>query len=146
MLGIQFPKFVFQYKQSGGVQHIFDIVRKKYIQLTPEEWVRQNLIHYLIFEKKYPKGLISVEKEITVNNLKKRYDIVVYAANQKPWMLIECKEPDVAITEKTLSQLLNYHQVLQCPFWVLSNGNQNFCAQLEKGRVSWLKNLPVYGI
>jgi hypothetical protein len=92
----------------------------------------------------YPKGLISVEKEIRVNQLKKRYDIVVYDGFQKPWMLIECKEGGVPISDKTLTQLLRYHQVLQCPFWMLTNGHQHFCAKVDAGRAEWLYTLPVY--
>lgn len=112
--------------------------------LTPEEWVRQNIIAYLMKVLNYPKGLISVEKEIKINTLKKRYDIVVYDYNHQPWMLIECKEPGVSIDDTTLQQLLRYHQVLQCPYWLLTNGEKNFCAALKDNKINWLPAIPAH--
>jgi len=112
--------------------------------LTPEEWVRQHILLYFCDVMHYPKGLISVEKEVKVNGLRKRYDIVVYSREHKPWMLVECKEPGTAIGEDTLQQLLRYHQELQCPYWMLTNGNRHFCASLQEQRVSWLTGLPAY--
>lgn len=144
MLNLQFEQYPFKYRDGENGRYIFCQIRRKYIFLTKEEWVRQNLIYYLIHRQGYPKGLISVEKGIIVNQLRKRYDIVVYDKTSKPWMLIECKEPDVAITEATLQQLLRYHSVLQCPFWMLSNGRQNYCATVQNGAVQWLSSLPSY--
>ena len=144
MLDLQFSAYDFRFKEEDGHRKIFDIIRKKFVVLTPEEWVRQHIIHYLLTEMKYPKGLISVEKEIKVNQLKKRYDIVIYDAFQKPWMLIECKEPKVPISDNTLEQLMRYHQVLQCPYWMLTNGQTSYCAQIEAGHIKWLPMLPVY--
>jgi len=144
MIPIVFPQYDFKIKQLEHTRYIFDLIRKKYVLLTPEEWVRQHILHYLIQEMAYPKGLISVEKEIKVNQLKKRYDIVVFDGLQQPWMLIECKSADVPISDKTLMQLMRYHQVLQCPFWMLTNGRQNYCAQVESGQVKWLPDLPVH--
>lgn len=112
--------------------------------LNPEEWVRQNLLMYLIEDLKYPAGLISVEKEIRVNQLRKRYDIIVYNHDRQPWMLVECKGPEIPITDLSLNQLLSYYRVIQCPFWLLSNGHQTFCAAIDNGSVSWLESLPVY--
>jgi len=144
MLNLQFPDYSFQIKDMDNTRKIFDIIRKKYVVLTPEEWVRQNILHYFLHEMNYPKGLISVEKEIKVHNLKKRYDIVIFDQQQKPWMLIECKEPGVNISDLTLEQLMRYHQVMQCPFWMLSNGNKSFCAKVNSGNVEWLYHLPPY--
>lgn len=144
MIQLQFPKYDFKIKEENGVRYIFDIIRKRHFVLTPEEWVRQNILHYLIHELQYPKGLCAVEKEITINKLKKRYDIVVYDRNQNPWMLIECKEPNVPITESTLNQLLQYHQKMQCRYWMLTNGKTNFCGRVENGQVTWLESLPGY--
>lgn len=144
MINLQFENYPFQYKDEIKGRYIFDLIRKKYVLLQPEEWVRQNILHYLIKQMAYPKGLISVEREIRVNQLKKRYDIVVYDKERHPWMLIECKEWGVPITEKALNQLLSYHQVLQCAYWMLSNGNQHYCAQVNNGKVSWLSSLPDY--
>lgn len=144
MLDLQFSNYDFKIKEDHNQQKIFDIIRKKFVVLTPEEWVRQHIIHYLITALKYPKGLISVEKEIRVNQLKKRYDIVVFDTFQNPWMLIECKEPEVVISDSTLEQLMRYHQVLQCPFWMLTNGKSSFCAKIEAGNIRWLNELPTY--
>ena len=146
MLDLQFSTYDFKIKEDIDHRRIFDIIRKKFVVLTPEEWVRQHILHYLIEEMNYPKGLISVEKEIKVNQLKKRYDIVIYDHFQKPWMLIECKEPKVAISDSTLEQIMRYHQVLQCPFWMLTNGQSSFCAQIENGNIKWLNTLPTYNI
>lgn len=143
MFSIKFPEHQFRYRQQDGQRFIFDSIRKKYVVLTPEEWVRQHILVYFTEVLLYPKGLISVEKEIRVNNLKKRYDIVVYNHHQQPWMLVECKEPGTPIKESTLQQLLRYHHVLQCPYWMLSNGTQHFCAAVGT-QVSWLNELPAY--
>lgn len=144
MIQLAFPAHDFRIKESGTDRVIFDFVRRRYVALTPEEWVRQNLLVYLCEVMSYPKGLISVEKELKVNNLKRRYDIVVYNSDHQPWMLIECKEPGVPVTDQTLQQLLAYYQRLQCPYWMLSNGRQNFCAGIKEGAVNWLTALPVH--
>ena len=144
MLSFSFPPHDFKIRQQENGQYIFDFIRKKYVLLTPEEWVRQHILVHLCEVALYPKGLISVEKEIRINNLKKRYDIVVYDYNHKPWMLIECKEQNVPINDTTLQQLLRYHQQLQCPYWFLTNGVQHFCARVQNGTVSWLNHLPVH--
>jgi len=145
MITIPFAAYPFRFQDKDNGRYIYDIIRKKYVLLTPEEWVRQNLLHYLIEQQGYPKGLISVEKEIRVNGLKKRYDLVVFSKAMAPWMLVECKKPQVLITEQTLQQLLRYHQVLQCPFWMLSNGKQHYCGQVSDRQVTWLEALPEYG-
>jgi hypothetical protein len=144
MIHIQYPQHNFRLKSESGKQYIFDALRKKYVVLTPEEWVRQHVILYLTQKLQYPSTLFSVEKELRVGSMRKRYDIVVYDRNLKPWMLIECKEPGVPVTDSTLQQLLRYHQVLQCPYWVLVNGPTAYCAQVQKGNVSWLNALPLF--
>jgi len=131
-------------KAENGRQYIFDPVRKKYVVLTPEEWLRQHVILYLTETLQYPSRLFSVEKEIKVGSLKKRYDIVVYDQELKPWMLIECKEANVPISDITLQQLLRYYQVLQCPYWMLVNGATAYCATIKGGNVSWLDALPPF--
>lgn len=145
MIHLNFDRYPIQTKQTAQGNFIFDIIRKKYVALQPEEWVRQHIIHYLIQKENYPKGLISVERQIEVNGLSKRYDLVVFGRDKRAWMIIECKEPQVPITQKTLNQLLQYHQVLQCPYWLLTNGDQTFCAQIQKEKITWLSSLPPYG-
>ena len=124
---------------------MFDPIRKKWIILTPEEHVRQYLIAYLIGTMHYPAAMIAVEKTLKVGAMSKRFDLVVYDRNHKPWMLAECKEPEVPITEQTLHQLLNYQRTLQCNYWLLSNGHQTFCADAcDVNRIEWLRALPEY--
>lgn len=144
MINLQFSNYNFRFQDRENGRYIFDIIRKKYILLTPEEWVRQNLLHYLVEQQHYPKGLISVEKEIKVGSLKKRYDIVVFDRERRPWMLIECKESGVPLTDNVLQQLMRYHQVLQCPYWLLCNGLESYCAMVNGEQVVWLSSLPFY--
>lgn len=144
MITLPIPAYSFKLKQEGTQQFIFDAIRKKYVVLTPEEWVRQHMVTYLTEAMQYPKGLFSIEKTIVINKLRKRYDIVVYDADHKPWMLIECKEPGIRVTEKTLQQLMRYHQFLQCPYWMLTNGREHYCAAVNKDGVQWLSALPFH--
>lgn len=144
MFSLTYPESAFRYRQQDNLRYIFDPIRKKYVALTPEEWVRQHILLYFCEVMHYPKGLISVERELKLNGLRKRYDIVVYDRAHKPWMLVECKESGIAISEATLHQLLRYHQSLQCPYWMLTNGGQHFCASVSAQQVTWLAGLPPY--
>lgn len=124
---------------------VYDPIRRRWFMLTPEEHVRQYILQYLIGKLQYPSALISVEKQILVGGMAKRFDIVVYDRNHKPWMLIECKAPDVPISERTLFQLLQYHSALLCPYWVLSNGPSTYCADAgDVTDIKWLESFPVY--
>jgi hypothetical protein len=134
-------------KHEGKTPLVFDPVRKGWYILTPEEHVRQYLLQYFIDVMQYPKGMLAAEKKIMVGNMPKRYDIVVYDRDHMPWMLIECKAPEVEITDKTLQQLLNYQRSIKCRYWVLSNGRQVFCADSNKiENIEWLDALPAYNI
>ncbi len=119
---LNFRKYNFNIKKSKDNTLIFDIIRKKYIILTPEEWVRQHVINYLIEEIKVPKSLISVEKSISIGEVSKRFDIVSFDKYGNKKLLVECKSPDIEINEKTLKQAMNYQSVLKCPFLMLTNG------------------------
>ncbi len=146
MVNINFSSIQLQLKNQDGKIYVFDLVRKKWLVLTPEEHVRQCMINYLITHLAYPVSLISVEKKIIVEGLAKRFDIVVYSRdNHTPWMLIECKAPDVPLTENTLHQLLNYQNKMQCSYWVLTNGHQTYCADATiQTNIKWMDNLPSY--
>jgi hypothetical protein len=113
------------------------------VVLTPEEWVRQNLLQYLVQKLHYPSSLIAVEKEIKLGALSKRFDIVVYK-NEKPWMIIECKEAKVALNEKTMEQILQYQQVLTAQYLFISNGHETMGAKIELGKLQALQNFPNY--
>jgi len=125
MLSIHFPEPGFKIKTVEGKEQIFDPIRKRWVRLTNEEWVRQNFINYLIRIKNYPASLISIEKEIVLNEVRKRYDIAVYK-NEKPWLLVECKEMNVPLTENVLHQLLRYNAHVLAAYLVVTNGKQSF--------------------
>lgn len=145
MIAIDFTNCVLRLRKEEDKTTVFDPVRKKWLILTPEEHVRQYLLAYLVKELQYPASLIAVEKSIKVGNMNKRFDIVVYNRNHTPWMLVECKAPEVAISETTLQQLLNYQRTVQCNYWVLTNGHQVFCADAGNVQeIKWLLSLPVY--
>lgn len=125
MIKINFSEPTFKIKTENNNNYIFDANRRKWVLLTPEEWVRQNFIEYLIQVKKYPASLISIEKEIKLGELKKRYDIVVYN-NGVPWMIVECKEMETLINESVVQQILNYNQTLQVSYLIITNGKVTF--------------------
>lgn len=141
MITLQFPAPGFRIKNEAGKEWIFDSIRKQWVRLTPEEWVRQNLLQYLLQVKQYPASLIAVEKEIKVGDLRKRCDILVYR-NNEPWLLIECKEMNVPIDETVLRQALIYHSKLQVPYLVISNGNQHFGYAFTDHHAEALTDIP----
>jgi hypothetical protein len=147
VLQLNFSSVSLSLKKQDGKTLVFDPVRKLWVILTPEEHVRQYMLKYLIEQAHYPAALISVEKKLMVGNMPKRYDIVVYNRGHKPWMLIECKAPDVPVSEQTLRQLLQYQQAIQCPYWMLTNGPHSYCADASDiGNIVWLEELPVYSL
>ncbi|MDO9001618.1 MAG: type I restriction enzyme HsdR N-terminal domain-containing protein [Bacteroidota bacterium] len=125
-LPIKYPLFNTRLKKQKEQTYIFDEVRKKWLVLTPEEWVRQHLIHFLIKEKKYPSSLISIEKEIILNDLKKRYDIVVYNKQLKPILIIECKAPYIDLDKTVVEQALRYNLIIKADYLMISNGVSDF--------------------
>jgi len=134
-------------RKTDGKTTVFDPIRKKWLVLTPEEHVRQYMLVYLINTLQYPSALIAVEKNIRVGNVNKRFDIVVYSREHKPWMLVECKEPGVPVSETTLQQLLNYQRTVQSHYWLLTNGHQTYCADArDVQNIKWLVSLPAYDL
>jgi hypothetical protein len=123
MIAVQYPEPQFRMKNENGKQYIFDSIRKVWLVLTEEEWVRQNFVNYLITQLHYPSSMIALEKEISLNELKKRFDILVYDKEHKPWMLIECKEPKVSLSEDALQQVLRYNISVPVEYIVITNGN-----------------------
>ena len=140
---LNFPAYDFRFKNTENKVYIFDVVRKKFVVLQPEEWVRQNTLQYLVQICSYPSSLIAVEKTIQLGELDKRFDIVVYK-NDKPWMIIECKEARVEIGEKTLQQILQYQQVLNAQYLIITNGHQTLGAKIDSGKLHPLQNFPEY--
>lgn len=146
MQQLNFPSYNFRFKNSENKVSIFDDIRKKFIILTPEEWVRQHIVQFLLQEKKYPKSYINVEKLIKVNDLNKRYDIVVFKPNGELFLLIECKSPDVKITQETFDQIARYNLKLNAQFLMVTNGlNHYFCQMdFEKETYIFLEELPFF--
>jgi hypothetical protein len=146
MQQLNFPKYSFRFKNSENKVAIFDEIRKKFILLTPEEWVRQNTIQFILQEKKYPKSYLNVEKIIKINDLIKRYDVVVFQPNGKIFLLIECKAPEVNITQNTFDQIARYNLSLKAEYLMVTNGlNHYFCQMdFEKEEYIFLKELPEF--
>lgn len=146
MIKLNFPNYSFRFKNSENKVAIFDEIRKKFVVLTPEEWVRQHVVQYLLLEKKYPKSLINVEKLVKVNGLNKRYDIVVFQPNGEIFLLIECKAPEVAISQQTFDQIARYNLKLNAQYLMVTNGlNHYFCQMdFENEQYVFLKEAPDY--
>jgi len=145
MITIPFPNPEFRMQKKGGQQLIFDTIRKRWVILTEEEWVRQNLVAYLVKGLHYPKEAIAVEKEILVNGLKKRFDILVYDAGHQPWMMIECKAPGVALGEAVLQQVLRYHIALPVAWIIITNGTSTIGWKKEETGLTQVLALPAWG-
>ncbi|MGB3073873.1 MAG: type I restriction enzyme HsdR N-terminal domain-containing protein [Chitinophagales bacterium] len=141
---ITFPKYEFNIRNREGQSQIFDAIRKRFVALTPEEWVRQHWLRYLIEEKKYPRSLIAVEMSLKLNKLSKRCDIVVYGKNGKPQLIVECKAGDVKLTQKVFDQIARYNLTLKVKYLVVSNGSKSFCCEIdvEKGSYHFMHDLP----
>lgn len=145
MLKLEYPEHDFRIREEEGRPCIFDAIRKKWVVLNPEEWVRQNFVQYLIQIKQYPSSVMSIEKEIKLNNLKKRCDIVVYR-DMNPWMIVECKEMDVPISSQVLEQVLMYNIRLQVPYMVLTNGVYTFAWERKEGSMNAIQELPDWNL
>jgi hypothetical protein len=141
MIEIHFPEPGFKIKEENARKFIFDEIRKQWILLTPEEWVRQNFLNYLVVVKKYPSSLLAIEREIRLGDLRKRCDIVVYK-EAKPWMIVECKEMQVKLTESVLKQILNYNISLQVSYLVITNGSETYALDLNNNSFKWLTEMP----
>lgn len=141
---MNFPTFSFRFKNSENKVSIFDSVRKKFILLTPEEWVRQHVVEFLVIEKKYPKAFINVEKTVKVNGMNKRYDVVVFNLDGSIFLLIECKAPEVKIDQKTFDQIARYNLSLNAQYLMVTNGLKHYFCQMdfENEKYVFLKELP----
>jgi len=143
---LNFPTYPFRIKNSENKLSIFDDIRKKFIVLTPEEWVRQHCVNFLMIEKKYPKSLINVEKELFINGRKKRYDIVVFNSDGSIHILIECKAPKINITQKTFDQIAQYNLKLNANLLMVTNGLSHYYCQMDYNneRYQFLRDIPEY--
>jgi predicted type IV restriction endonuclease len=143
---LNLPTSEFQIKEEGGKLSIFDALRKKFLILTPEEWVRQHVIYYLITYKQYPKSLISLEKGLKYNQIQKRFDILVLDRKGNPFLLVECKAPEIKISQKTAEQIAVYNQTIGAKYLAVSNGNQHLCLSYEGNSKSYeqLREFPEF--
>ena len=146
MIKLNLPNYKFKLKSSENKTLIFDNLRKKYFVLTPEEWVRQHFVQFLIDEKKYPVSLIAFEKQLTINNRKKRTDILVFNADGNPDIIVECKAPQIKITQATFDQIARYNLKLKANYLIVTNGLEHFYCRMdfEKETYIFLKEIPPY--
>jgi hypothetical protein len=143
MIVMNFPEPSFSVKQVNGRDMILDLLRKKWLPLTPEEWVRQNFIQSLIQIHDYPSSLIAMEKEIQLGELKRRFDILVYDKLHQPWMMVECKAPAVQLNEKVFSQLLRYHIAVPVSYMLITNGSYTYGWQKKGIELIMIDSMPV---
>lgn len=146
MQKLNFPTYTFRFKNSENKPYIFDGIRKKFVVLQPEEWVRQHCVKYLIKEKKYPKSLINIEKELKINGLKKRYDIVIFNSDGTIHLIVECKSPKITIKQDTFDQIARYNLALNASYLMVTNGlNHYYCSvDFNEERYQFLKDIPEY--
>lgn len=146
MVNLNFPDFSFRTRHDAGALKIFDSLRGIWVALTPEEWVRQHMIRYLVEIKSYPAGLIKVEHALKVNRMKRRADLVVFSKTGIPSMIIECKAPEVKMTQKILDQAARYNITLHVPFLSITNGLQHYCCKIQyhDGKIEVLPDIPEF--
>lgn len=148
MQQLHFPSYSFTLKNKENKPYIFDTIRKKYIRLTPEEWVRQHTLLFLIETHHYPKSLINVEKEFMVNGTKKRYDIVVYNKDGSIFLMIECKSPTITINQETFDQIARYNFQLDATYLMVTNGLNHYYCQMDYNnqRYTFVRELPTFDL
>ncbi|WP_321331488.1 type I restriction enzyme HsdR N-terminal domain-containing protein [uncultured Bacteroides sp.] len=146
MLSLNLPVFDTKIASSNGKNVIFDIIRKRYVALTPEEWVRQHFVHFLIAYKKYPASLMANEVELKLNDTKKRCDTVLYSRDLSARMIIEYKAPHIEISQSVFDQITRYNMVLKVEYLVVSNGLQHYCCKVNYENQSYifLEDIPNY--
>lgn len=146
MIKLNLPEYDFRTKMEDEKTFIFDDIRKKFVVLTPEEWVRQNFIRYLKTEKKYPESLMAVEKQIKVNRNQRRFDLLIYLRNGQPHLIAEFKAPNIKITQETFDQVVRYNMSLKVEMVLVSNGLQHFVCEIDyiKNSYSYLPEIPEF--
>ena len=146
MQNLNLPTYNFKLKNSENKTLIFDSIRKKYLVLTSEEWVRQHFVKYLIDQKKYPTTLIALEKQLIINNRKKRTDILIFNANGTPNIIVECKAPSIKITQETFDQIARYNLKLKANYLIVTNGLKHFYCKMDFKNETYifLEDIPDY--
>jgi hypothetical protein len=143
---LNLPQYSFRIADKEGSQMILDTVRKRYVKLTPEEWVRQNFVQYLINEGKYPPGLLGIEMLLRLFKVKKRIDIMVHNRSGKPVMIVECKAPEIELNEKVFNQIVTYNMELKVPYIIVTNGITHLAGKLKPDKTGYdnLDFIPLY--
>lgn len=146
MIELNLPEIDCNIRKKEGKIEIFDVIRKKFVMLTPEEWVRQHIIHFLIFQQNYPRSLIKVESGLKYNQLKKRSDILVYNRMARPFLIVECKSYDINISQATLNQVSIYNKQLGAQFAMVSNGLTHYCCEFDQveGKMKFIDSFPAF--
>ena len=146
MQKLNFPNYSFRFKNSENKIAAFDEIRKKFVILTPEEWVRFHTVQFLMNEKHFPKSLINVEKQLNLGKLIKRYDVVVYNPNGAIHLIVECKAPSIKITQSTFDQIARYNMSLNAEYLMVTNGLDHFYCRLdyELEKYQFLKEIPQF--
>jgi len=144
MQALNFSDYDFRFKNSENKVYIFDVIRKKFVVLQPEEWVRQHVLQHLILEKKYPKSLINVEKQLTLGTIIKRYDIVIFEPDGKIALLVECKAPSIKIDQHVFDQTARYNMQLKAKYLMVTNGLQHYYCKMDytEEKYRFLKAIP----
>ncbi len=146
MYRLNLPEYDIKISERNGKTTIFDILRLKYVSLTPEEWVRQHFIHYIIEHKNYPKALLANEIEMKIGTKKLRCDSVLYDNNLRPRMIIEYKSPEIVLTQKVFDQISVYNMMLRVDYLIVSNGMKHYCCKMDyiNQKYLFLKDIPDY--
>ncbi|MBW6483159.1 MAG: type I restriction enzyme HsdR N-terminal domain-containing protein [Vicingaceae bacterium] len=146
MYSLNLPDYPYKIKQENNKTYIFDFIRKKYLVLTPEEWVRQHFVHYLVTLKKFPSSLIVIEKGLNLNEMQKRADVLVYNKTRNPLVLVECKAATIKITQETFNQIARYNMVFKVPYLIVTNGLQHYCCKIDfnKQSFAFLEDIPMF--
>ena len=146
MQQLNFPEYPFRFKNSENKTAIFDVLRKKFVLLTPEEWVRQHTVCFLMHEKNFPEQLLNAEKKLLINGLTKRYDVVGHNSDGTIRLVVECKAPKINITQEVFDQIARYNLTLKAEYLMVTNGLQHYFCQLdyEAKKYRFLKELPNY--
>ena len=146
MQQLNLPPYPFRFRKTNGQDEIFDKTRRRYVSLTAEEWVRQHFLMYLHLHLGYPLSTMAVEKSIKVNRMPRRFDIVVYIRSGKPGMLVECKAPEIELTQDVLDQAGRYNLSLNVPYIIITNGMKHLCCRFDEQERSWkfLEMIPRY--
>ena len=148
MQPLNLPPYNINIKNVNGKTKVLDILRKKFVALTPEEWVRQHFVHYMVEHKGYPSTLMANEVAVTLNGMSRRCDTVVYRQHGlRPYIIIEYKAPSVEITQKVFDQICRYNMVLEVEYLIVSNGMRHYCCKMdtEKGEYTFLSDIPPFG-